>query len=180
MKLQKNKLTAVAALGALALGGALTTQAQAQQRDDRRDHGQTTDRDHGRDGDRNRNPTPIPPLQTPQPFPGNHTPRPFRGNQNSHPFPGNHYPGPFPGNHNPRPLPRPLPPVNNGFRTFSGTVTSEFRGGFDLRTGFTTLRVYADYNRIPRQLSRGDEVRVSGFLNGNNFRANGVSVLRNR
>jgi predicted RNase H-like nuclease (RuvC/YqgF family) len=74
--------------------------------------------------------------------------------------------------------------INNNrrdFRTLDGIVTNDLRGdAFALRANNGRhLRVVVRGNE-PRRISRGDRVRVHGYSDNGIFRAQSVSILRNR
>jgi hypothetical protein len=69
---------------------------------------------------------------------------------------------------------------SDSFRTFTGTVTKVSNNRFDIRVGNTTYNV-ASSSRLPRNLDRGDIVRVYGQRFGqNDIRNASVSMINNR
>lgn len=71
--------------------------------------------------------------------------------------------------------------TRSDFRTVEGIVVNDLSGnGFLLRTGGgQQLRVQVPGGE-PNRISRGDRVRVYGFFNNGAFRAQNLTVLRNR
>lgn len=70
---------------------------------------------------------------------------------------------------------------NQNIRVWEGTVLNDLSGNdFTLRTnGGQVVRVVAVRGESGR-ISRGDKVRVTGTYSGSTFRANSVSILKNR
>ena len=87
---------------------------------------------------------------------------------------------------NTRPNPSNRPIYRSGYaqnvaRTLEGRVVNDTRGNdFTLRLSSGQIIRVVAVNGEARRISRGDRVRVYGIANGVNFRAQSVSILRNR
>jgi len=73
------------------------------------------------------------------------------------------------------------PGYSNAFRTLQGVVTNDTRGNdFLLRTSNGQIVRVVAVQGESRRINRGDAVRVSGRYSGSSFKANSVSIVRNR
>ncbi len=71
--------------------------------------------------------------------------------------------------------------ASNANRVLEGVVLQDLNGNdFTIRTGAGQIVRVLAVNGESSRISRGDTVRVSGIYSGSTFRAQSVSILRNR